>query len=288
MDQLDIATIPSFGQEIRDSLFFLDKKVAFTNHGSYGTVPKPLFQAQSALRAQVDAYPDGWYRRKLQPLYLKACEEMAMFIEAPSGSVVLVDNATTAVNIVLNCLTLSKGDGVLITSLTYGACEKAARVICEKTGAKLHILEISLPLDTREAVVELYRQYVDEHPDVRFALIDHITSPSTVLLPVKEIVAVCQARGVRVMVDGAHAPGQLEIRVQDIGADYYTGAHVTVGILFVKVNYNIVTPSRKPAQVAFQPTRLCLAVRQGRISIYCLPTCGITRPFQVCDRLCVT
>ncbi len=229
MDQLDgLARIPSFGQEIRDSLFLLNKEVAFTNHGSFGTIPKPILDAQNALRAQVDAYPDDWYRRQHVPLYRKACEEVAEFIGAPPGSVVLVNNATVAVNTILNSLSLSAGDGVLITSLTYGACAKAAQVVCKRTGAELHTLDITLPaVQSREAIVELYRRYLDDHPCVRFVLLDHITSPSSILLPVKEITAVCQSRGARVMIDGAHAPGQLELQMQAIGADYYTGVCVS-------------------------------------------------------------
>ena len=54
---------------------------------------------------------------------------------------------------------------------------------------------------------------------------DHITSPAAVAMPVKEIVRVCRERGVMVMVDAAHAPGQLPLDVKDIGAQFLTGNH---------------------------------------------------------------
>lgn len=69
----------------------------------------------------------------------------------------------------------------------------------------------------------LYRDYLDTHPDVTFALVDHITSPGSVLLPVKEIARVCRERGVRVMVDGAHSPGQIPLNLPDLEVDYFTG-----------------------------------------------------------------
>ena len=68
-----------------------------------------------------------------------------------------------------------------------------------------------------------YREYLDEHRDVTFALVDHITSPAAVVMPVREIVRVCRERGVKVMVDAAHSPGQLPLDVKVIGAQFLTG-----------------------------------------------------------------
>ncbi|NIR36663.1 MAG: aminotransferase class V-fold PLP-dependent enzyme, partial [Actinobacteria bacterium] len=57
----------------------------------------------------------------------------------------------------------------------------------------------------------------------RLAVVDHVTSPTAVVFPICRIVAELNARGVPVLVDGAHAPGMLALDVTGIGADYYTG-----------------------------------------------------------------
>ena len=215
--------LPAFGQDIRESIFFLDKDVAFTNHGSFGTVPKPILDAHNAMLKEVECNPDLWFRLNLTPEYIKSCEAVANFVHAAPQEVVLVENATSAVCTVLRSLKLGAGDGILVTSLTYPVCHNAAKVVCRDTGAKLHILQIAFPITDKESVIKLYREYLEQHPDVRMALVDHITSPSSVLMPVNEIVSMCHSKGVRVMVDGAHAPGQLELRMKDIGAEYYTG-----------------------------------------------------------------
>ena len=222
--------VPSFGKEIRESLFYLDREAALTNHGSWGTVPKPVFSAQVALMKEVDTHPDSWFRRNISPRYYQAIDSVAKFIDAPPKAVVLLENATTAVNVILRSLSLGDGDGVLITSLTYGACSNAAKAVCKQTGATLHILEIKLPVVSKEAVVDLYRKYLDDHPDIKFALVDQITSPSAILMPVKEIASLYQSRGVRVMIDGAHSPGQVRLSMREMGADYFTGRlpHVVV------------------------------------------------------------
>lgn len=74
--------------------------------------------------------------------------------------------------------------------------------------------------------MERYRNYLSSNPGIKVAIVAHITSPSTLVLPVKEIVQVCREFNVKVIIDGAHAPGQLDIDVLDIGADYYIGIYV--------------------------------------------------------------
>ena len=133
-----------------------------------------------------------------------------------------MENATTAVNTVMKSLRLGSDDGVLMTTLAYMACRRIAEVVCRDSGAECHVMNIELPV-TRESVVRQYDEFLERHANVRFALVDHITSPSAVLLPVREIVEVCHRHGVSVMIDGAHTPGQLDVNVKEYEAEYYTG-----------------------------------------------------------------
>lgn len=151
--------VPSFGKEIRDSWFFLDKEVAFTNHGSFGTIPRPIREAHAAMLDELESNPDRWYRWTFPPLYLKACRAVAGFVGAPAGEVVLVDNATTAVNTVMRSLKLGPGDGVMITSLTYGACRNTAAAVCKEKGAELYVVDIKPPVTSKESFVEMYQRY---------------------------------------------------------------------------------------------------------------------------------
>jgi isopenicillin-N epimerase len=60
-------------------------------------------------------------------------------------------------------------------------------------------------------------------PRTRIAIVDHVTSQSALILPVAEIAAACRARGVPLLVDGAHAPGAIPLDIPALGVDWYTG-----------------------------------------------------------------
>lgn len=149
--------VGSFGEGIRSSLFLLDEEASFTNHGSFGTVPRPVFDAQVALLRQAERHPDSWFRRQFRPLYFAACEAVANFIGASKEEVALVENATTAVNTVLRSIGLGPKDGVLVTSFSYAACSIAARAASEASGATLHQMDIKLPIVSEDSIVQMYR-----------------------------------------------------------------------------------------------------------------------------------
>ena len=169
------------------------------------------------------AATDKWFRLTYKSLYLNACEAVAEFIGASKGEVVLMENASTAVNVVLLSLNLGLKDCILSTTVCFKGCKIAIDVICKATGARSCYLNLKLPVTSKESVVRLFSDYLDQNPTVTFALVDHIPCACSVLFPVKEIVRVCHQKGVRVMIDGAPGPGQLRLDIKDIGADYYTG-----------------------------------------------------------------
>ena len=107
-------------------LFLLEEGTAFTNHGSYGTVPNKVMEERFRLLSLMDSHPDKWYRNTLRPLYNKAVENLAKFVGSDPNNLVFVPNATAAVNTVVKNLNLGPEDIILSNSHTYNACSNAS------------------------------------------------------------------------------------------------------------------------------------------------------------------
>jgi isopenicillin-N epimerase len=134
---------------------------------------------------------------------------------------VFVSNVTHGVNIVARSLDLQLGDEVLATSHEYGACERAWRFACQKRGARYVSQPIPLPVDDPEMIVEQLWAGITERTRVIF--MSHITSPTALILPVAQICRRAQAAGIMTVIDGAHAPGQIELALDELGVDFYAG-----------------------------------------------------------------
>ena len=208
------------GQAIRGE-FLIDPGACTVNHGSYGATPRAVLAEQERWRAAMEAQTSRFFARVLPGALREAAGRLATYIGAAVEDLAFVPNATTGVNAVLRSLDLAPGDEILMLSHVYGAVRNTARYVAERTGARL--VEAALPWPRPDAAGMAASLAAAITPRTRIAVLDHITSPSAVVVPIAEAVALCHARGVRVLVDGAHAPGHVALDVAAIGADWYTG-----------------------------------------------------------------
>jgi isopenicillin-N epimerase len=199
----------------------LDPAITFLNHGSFGACPRPVLAAQQRWRERLEAEPVRFMVRELEPALDAARAALAAFVGARPQDLVFVPNATTGVSTVLASLELQPGDELLTTDHAYNACRNALDRVAARSGARVVVVPVPFPLRSADEVAEPLLAAAG--PRTRLALIDHITSPTALVLPVERLVPALQARGIDVLVDGAHAPGMLELRLDALGAAYYTG-----------------------------------------------------------------
>lgn len=202
--------------------FLLRPGIAFLNHGSFGACPRPVFETYQRWQRTIEDQPVEFFGRRINPLLAEARARLAEFIGAgAAGDVVFVPNVTYAMNIVARSIDLRPGDEVLGTGHEYGAVERAWQFVCEQRGATYVPRPIHLPLERQDEVAEQIWSGVNER--TRVVTLSHITSPTALILPVAEICRRARAAGIISVVDGAHAPGQIDLDMQAIDADFYGG-----------------------------------------------------------------
>ncbi len=199
----------------------LDPAVTFLNHGSFGSCPHPVLKFQRALQDRLERQPVRFLVDEFESLWDESRRTLAKFIGADADGLVFVGNATGGVNTVLRSLTFKRGDELLVTDREYNACRCALDFIAGRTGAKVVAAKIPFPISSPQQAVDAVLSKISKR--TRLVLIDHVTSPTGLVLPLEKIIPELNRRGVDSLVDGAHAPGMIPLNLRKLGATYYTG-----------------------------------------------------------------
>ncbi|MBM4355665.1 MAG: aminotransferase class V-fold PLP-dependent enzyme, partial [Deltaproteobacteria bacterium] len=201
--------------------WLLDPEVLFLNHGSFGACPRQVLDFQAGLRERMEREPVLFLGRELEALADTARLELAAFLGADPEGLAFVPNATAGVNTALAACRLAPGDELLVTDHEYNACRNALEAVAQRTGSCVVTVRVPFPCAGPAVVLKAVRSAVT--PRTRVLLIDHVTSPTALVLPVEPLVRELADLGVDVIVDGAHGPGQVPIRLDAMAPAFYTG-----------------------------------------------------------------
>lgn len=206
---------------IRDS-FLLRRDWRLLNNGSFGACPKPVFEVYQRWQAEFEWHP-GKFVGRWGELMGEARAALAAYLHTESSRLAFVTNATMGVNAVTHSLRswLKPGDEVLTTNHEYGACNHAWQFNCQKAGAHYVNHPINLPIHSDEDFIEQF--WAGVTPRTRVVYLSHTTSPTALTFPLEEICRRARAAGILSVIDGAHVPGQRELYLDELGADFYTG-----------------------------------------------------------------
>jgi isopenicillin-N epimerase len=197
----------------------LDPTIDYLNHGAFGACPRPVFDVQNEWRARFEREPVMFVVKELESALDEVRRQVAALVGAEPADLAFVTNPTTGVGAVLASVSFRPGDEILVTNHGYNACKNAAQYWAERAGARVVVAELPFPVENESELVAAILGAVT--PKTRIAIVDHVTSPTALVLPVTDIVRGLHARNVEVLLDGAHAPGMLPLDIGSLGAEYY-------------------------------------------------------------------
>lgn len=201
--------------------YSLDPDIAFLNHGSFGAVPIPVQEDFREWHRQIETNPVDFMVSVVPEGTDRARAALAEFVGVPAKQLAFVTNATMGINIFARALQLSAGDEVLATSQEYGATQKAMQYWTRQAGAGYRIQEVPFPATDKEEWLDTFWKGVT--PATKALFFSHITAPTAFTLPMEELCARARAEGIVTVVDGAHAPGNIDLSLNQAGVDFYTG-----------------------------------------------------------------
>jgi isopenicillin-N epimerase len=204
------------------ALWPLPQGLTFLNHGSFGLTPKPVLKAQAGFKREMERDPPRFFdHHRLLPRLAQARAAAAEALGAGPEDLVFVDNASTGVNAVLQSLAFPAGAEVVTTDQVYPAVRNALRHRLGPVGGRLIEAALPWPVATEDQVVAAVEAALSQRTVL--AAFDLIASRSAVRLPVERLAALCRARGIPVLVDAAHGPGQMPLDIPALGADWVAG-----------------------------------------------------------------
>jgi isopenicillin-N epimerase len=201
--------------------WMLDPEITYLNHGSFGARPVPVYEAQERYKRQFEASPIDFLDRNRTEKLEAARQVVATFLGADPAGFGFVENATTGIGCVIQSIELQQGDEMLTTTHVYNGVRMLMQHRATQVGCTYRELELPLPIHDAASITNAVLQAIT--PATKLLVIDHISSSSSLIFPIEDIIKGCHARDVMVLVDGAHGPGMLDLQIDAIGADWYVG-----------------------------------------------------------------
>jgi isopenicillin-N epimerase len=203
------------------ALVHLDPTVTMLNTGSFGPVPKPVFDRATDLRWELAAGPTDFFLRKMPPLLWHARERAAAFLGTIPQQLVFTTNVSAAINLIASSLRLASPGEILLTDHEYGSMHWCWERAAQRSGLTVRTFPLpTMPKEPGEIVEAATKAMTAK---TRLFFFSHVLSPTGLVLPAKELSAEARRRGILTVVDGAHAPAMIPLNVSDVGADFYTG-----------------------------------------------------------------
>lgn len=205
--------------------FLIPDDVVFLNPGTAGSSPRPVIDAVVAgledtermMMPGSEQYPLWGYGP-----WDEFREPLAGFVGARKEQIALLRNATEANNYIVAGLDLKAGDEIITTNEEHGSLEQPLQLRAKRSGVVVKHFELPRPATSSADILERLEAAIT--PKTKLIFVSHISSVTGMVLPVKEIATLARTRGILCAIDGAQVPGMIQLNIEAIGCDIYTGS----------------------------------------------------------------
>ena len=239
-DPASVASDESYWQRVA-AQYRVSDKVINLEAGYWGVMPGPVADEYARHIERVNRESSYYARRGYNADLAAVRKRIAGFLRVDPDEIAFARSATESLYALIGGYNLLKpGDAVLYADLDYPAMQNAMEALAERRGAKVVRITIPEPA-SYENVIAAYTEALTKNPAVRLVLLTHVSNKTGLVVPVAELTALARSRGADAIVDAAHAIGQMDVRIPDIGADFvgfnlhkWIGAPLGVAVCYIK------------------------------------------------------
>ncbi|MCH8881394.1 MAG: aminotransferase class V-fold PLP-dependent enzyme [Planctomycetes bacterium] len=177
----------------------------------------------------------------LEPRRENVRQRLAAEFGIDKEEIALTRNASEGLQTCQFGFDLQRGDEVLTTTVDYPRMINTFKQRERREGIVLKQFSIPTPCENPSEIVSLFEQHIT--PKTRMILVSHLVFCTGQILPVREVAALGRAKGIPVIIDGAHALAHFSFKISDLDCDYYaTSLHKWLcaphgtGLLYVRRN----------------------------------------------------
>ena len=218
-----------------------DLKPEYINleNGYYSIMPKGIMEQYLDHIREVNEQ-GAYYMRTVQFDNKKiAATKVAELAGCGADEVIITRNTTESLDMIISGMDWQPGDEAVMAEQDYGAMLDMFKQVSKRYGMVNKV--VSVPMDPRsdDELVQLYADAIT--PRTKLLMVCHMINITGHILPVRKICDMAHARGVPVMVDGAHAIAHIQFNIPDLHCDYYGASlhkwlsvPLGAGMLYVK------------------------------------------------------
>ena len=208
-------------------------------NGYYCFMPEATLERQVAHLRRIN-YEGAYYMRTdRQDNKRLVAEKVGAVVGAPAEEIAITRNATESLDLVIGGLDWKAGDEAVMAAQDYGAMQNHFKLVARRYGVVNKVISVPNHPESDEALVALYADAITDK--TRLLMISHMINITGQVLPVRKICDMAHARGVEVLVDGAHAYAHVPFQMDELDCDYYgaslhkwLSAPLGAGLLYVK------------------------------------------------------